>query len=142
LPVVAEKIDESISMVMSILSVVTNLLISWFGFAYSVTLYKQAKRDLDQAPLPSLTWFGIISGIGWAMAVLGIAISVFALGAYVKSGEWKKHNPLKDLERKMELFESDFNEGDFYNDWQYEDEPMMESDMDPFDYPQNMPPAY
>lgn len=69
-----------------IASMLSNMLLSWYGIAYHVTLYKQAKAATDPKKTSGLLWMWIVAIIGW---VIGIAIlSVVGVAGYTafKSG--------------------------------------------------------
>lgn len=64
------------AVVMVIISVVFNVLWSWFGIVYSVTLYQQAKAVVDPHKTSGLLWMWIVAGVGW---VIGAGILSAAL---------------------------------------------------------------
>jgi len=68
----------SLKFYLSIPSFLLNAVYGWFGFAYSITLYKQARKVTDFNRESSLTIFWITAIIGWLIFIL-IAIGSFGL---------------------------------------------------------------
>lgn len=65
------------NLVISLFGFVINILIGWFGLAYMVTLYKQAKGITPSTEDGNMTWMWIVSTIGWIIGVL-ITIGLLA----------------------------------------------------------------
>lgn len=72
LPNLIRKIEPGTGFILVGLSFINNLLIGWFGLAYSVTLYKQAKNATDETKPASLKWLVGISLVGWLLAATAI----------------------------------------------------------------------
>jgi hypothetical protein len=70
LPNIFKGFGEEMRGVFSLLTILINTLVGWFGLVYTLTLYKQAKVGLDQEKAPSITWIFVISILGWAILIL------------------------------------------------------------------------
>lgn len=65
IPEVARSINSTTSIALSLVYVLINMLLSWFGLAYSVTLYKQARVGHESENGKPLVWVWIIALLGW-----------------------------------------------------------------------------
>lgn len=67
IPNVVRMIDPNTGAVLSFVYILINLLLSWFGLAYSVTLYKHARAGFESEKGKPLTWVWIIAILGWLL---------------------------------------------------------------------------
>lgn len=62
----------------SIIPFIINLILGWYGTAFSIILYRQASATTDVTKKVSLLWFWVVSLIGWVIFVL-ISLAVFSV---------------------------------------------------------------
>jgi hypothetical protein len=65
----------------SILMVVPNTLLGWFGMAYMINLYKQARAVTPAETTAKTWWLWAMAGFGWVVLVLTIIGVGFGLAA-------------------------------------------------------------
>lgn len=70
LPNLLRRIDPSVQPLVSGLSFFVNMFLGWYGVAFSVALYNQAKAHTDTTKKTSLAWIVVLSIVGWILAVL------------------------------------------------------------------------
>lgn len=90
IPNLIRKIEPTTYLIISIYSIFTNVLIGFFGFAFSITLYKQVKKATDENKSTSLAWIWIIAILGWLLMVLYIYGSVKLIGKMKDMGIMEK----------------------------------------------------
>lgn len=83
IPSIVSSIDKTAGGLVSILWFIANILLGWFGLAFMVTLYKQAKEGLDTDTTSHMKWLWIVSAIGWVIGVLGVIAWVQVLSSGV-----------------------------------------------------------
>jgi hypothetical protein len=95
IPNVIRKIEPQTYIFLMIIYMFTNTLFSWFGIAFSVILYKQAKEATDENKPVSLAWVWIISILGWI--ILGLAI----LGSAVLISKARESGALRQIQENI-----------------------------------------
>lgn len=76
IPNVIAKVDESSGIMVMMLRFVANLLIGWFGAAFNIQMYMQARKLTNLKKPSSLVWILLISLVGYLIfgfIVLGVA---------------------------------------------------------------------
>lgn len=91
IPNLLKKLDSETWSLFSVFSFIFNMLVSWFGVAFSITLYKQARERTDFNKKTSQTWFWIIAVIGWLIAGLIGYARYKGISAVLKDGSLQKY---------------------------------------------------
>ncbi len=78
----------------SLISSILNVLLSWYGICYSITLYKQASVGMDTAKGNKLMWPIIAAVVGWIVGIITFFLIMAAIVALIatvsKSATQKK----------------------------------------------------
>lgn len=90
LPSIFTKFDKNIGMVLSLFMFLIQLLASWYGLVFSLTLYKQAKSITDEKKKVSIVWMTIVSFLGWLIAIMIIVIGMQFATKAIQSGILQK----------------------------------------------------
>jgi len=72
--------EPSVTMFYVLISVVSSLVIGWFGLAYVFKLYQYARAAYDESKPSSMTWMWVVSVLGWVIGGMLIAGMVSAIG--------------------------------------------------------------
>ncbi len=90
-----ESKNDSVAGIMGLLSIVVNVGLGLFNFAYSVELYRQAKSATSTTKMSSLKWVVVLAVIGWILAGwLGMTLS-----------QWLRSDNARQLFEGMEQIE-------------------------------------
>ncbi|MCL4375126.1 hypothetical protein M1523_04690 [Patescibacteria group bacterium] len=88
-PGLVRKLDPQTTASVAILSFVVNYLLGWFGMAFSLTLYRQAKAVTDPSRPANLTWILIVTVLGWIIIALVSFAGYQGASRLIKSGRWQ-----------------------------------------------------
>lgn len=95
------KDNPSAIIAFSFVTFVLNILVSWFGIAYSITLYNQAK-SASSGKTGRLMWLVIVAVVGWIAGLVILGSIVTLVSNMVQSGAF---NNVTDAKTKMETLQ-------------------------------------
>jgi hypothetical protein len=75
IPNLLRRIDPTTGIMIGFLSVIANVFIGWFGFAYGIVLFRQTNEHTDYSKKPNMVWIWIVAILGWVI----VAVSAFAI---------------------------------------------------------------
>lgn len=75
IPNLLRRIDPTTGIMIGFLSVIANVFIGWFGFAYGIVLFRQTNEHTDYSKKPNVLWIWIVAVVGWVI----VAVSAFAM---------------------------------------------------------------
>lgn len=84
------RIGPETKMLMNAVTFIVNLFIGWFSLSYSITLYKQASRGLENQKGSNIAWMWVVALLGWLLAV-GIGFASYkTISSGVLNNAFKK----------------------------------------------------
>lgn len=92
--------DEGIAGISGLISMVVNIVISFFSLIYSVLVYDEARKRTDFKKKSNFAWVYITSIIGWIMAILLISLAVNLVRE--NWNEKNINNLTKEIENKLD----------------------------------------
>jgi hypothetical protein len=98
IPGLISKINPEAGVAFQFLTVIINFLLGFFGLAYSVSLYKQAKEITDFERKVSFGWVWLVSILGWLIFGLLIffGVRVWQSGVFQKSFQESLLKPARE----------------------------------------------
>lgn len=93
--IVSSSKSSALSGIWTIVSSVLNVLISWYGLCYMVTLYKQASKGFESDKGNKILWPVLTAIVGWIVGIL-LIIAVFTFVSFIIQSIMKQQANLKN----------------------------------------------
>lgn len=93
--------SDALSGVWSFASAILNVLVGWYGFSYSLTLYKQAEAAAPKEREGKLLWPTVTSVLGWIIGLIFLFAIVYAITTFVVP-QLQRAMKMKDAAGKLE----------------------------------------
>ena len=104
IPNLIKLIEPQTGQILEVITLFFGSLIGWFGLAYSITLYKHAKKATNPEKSFNFTWVWLTTAAGWLLFCVSIVFAFFLIGKLDKSGGLD--NLFKKKTEEMEETES------------------------------------